>query len=228
MTYIDYYDDENSTYPPYIYEPYNPLAVPICLAVLAFIGFIGNICMMYAILGHKHMRTAPNILIFNLALGDLLYILVPTPIYIEHELNPHFDLPVAVCILKAFLEMVGPYASVFALAALSRERFTAIVRGMESRHGGKDSCMSSSLFVVSVVWLASILFSVPTLFFAEANTAGQCRSTPDNDNMDKIYQSIRTLIGYVMPLVIVGVYYVKIALSLLRSTQRFVLLIIMY
>ena len=215
------YEYENSTSRPY--EHYRPLAVPICLAALAFIGFIGNICMMYAILGHKHMRTAPNILIFNLALGDLLYILVPTPIYIEHELNPRFNLPVAVCKLKAYLEIVGPYASVFALAALSRERFTAIVRGMESRHGGKDSCMSSSLFVVSVVWLASILFSVPTLFFAEANTAGQCRSTPDNDDVAKIYESIRTLIGYVMPLVIVGVYYVKIALSLLRSTQRFVL-----
>ncbi|XP_033640356.1 bombesin receptor subtype-3-like [Asterias rubens] len=197
------------------------LAVPIFLALLSFIGFVGNMCMMYAILGFKHMRTAPNILIFNLALGDLLYILIPTPIYIEHEINPLSDLSSLGCKLKAYVGFVGQYASVFALAALSHERFTAIVRGMEARRHGRDSFMSSSMCVVIFVWLASIVLPAPTLFFANVSNAQQCRSTSENTEVAIAYEFFRALTGYVIPLVTVGFYYMKIAISLFKSTKSF-------
>ncbi|XP_071804809.1 bombesin receptor subtype-3-like [Asterias amurensis] len=196
------------------------IAVPIFLAVLLCIGLIGNMCMMYAILGFKHMRTAPNILIFNLALGDLLYILIPTPIYIEHEINPLSDLSSRGCKLKAYFGFVGQYASVFALVALSRERFTAIVRGMEARRHEKDSCMSSSFCVVIFVWVAAILLPTPTLYFA-VNNEQQCRSTSDNAEVAMFYESFRGLTGYVIPLVTVWWYYLRIAVSLFKSTKRF-------
>ncbi|XP_022083484.1 neuromedin-B receptor-like [Acanthaster planci] len=197
------------------------LGVAVFVVILSLVGLVGNVCMVYAILGHRHMRTLPNVLILNLAVADLLYILITTPIHTRHELNPNWHLDEAACKVKNYLAFVAQHASVFALAALSRERHTAIVGGMEARHrGAVMSWLSSSRCAVSTLWLAALTVSVPTLVFAHVQEK-QCRYSSSDPTLSKAYECVHFLVGYLIPLFIVGIYYMRIAVSLFRSTHSF-------
>ncbi|XP_038052166.1 bombesin receptor subtype-3-like [Patiria miniata] len=195
------------------------VAVPVFIAVFSVVGLVGNVCMMYAILRYSHMRTVPNVLIFNLAMADLLYILVTTPIYVKHELEPAFHLSAPACKLKNYVAFVAQHASVFALAALSRERHSAIVGGMEARRGG-DSCASGSRVTVAVMWLVAFIVCIPTLVFAHV-IGEQCKYSPSDRSLARVYECLHFLVGYTIPLIIVGFYYTKIAMSLFHSTHSF-------
>ena len=55
------------------------LLVPPIFVLIVVVGFVGNIFVMLTVIMNKKMRSTTNILIFNLALADLLFILICVP-----------------------------------------------------------------------------------------------------------------------------------------------------
>lgn len=53
--------------------------VPIVFGIIFLVGVVGNGSLMFILCRHKSMRSAPNTLIFNLALGDILVLVCSVP-----------------------------------------------------------------------------------------------------------------------------------------------------
>ena len=56
-----------------------PIIVPVLFTLVIIIGFIGNLLVVLVVMMNKKMRNTTNILIFNLALADLLFIVFCVP-----------------------------------------------------------------------------------------------------------------------------------------------------
>ena len=89
-------------------------------AFFVLFGVIGNIALLFVILKDKHLRNAPNILISNLAVADLVYILVMGPIRIEHEIHPCWLKGELACAFRYYAPVVCQCTCVYSLVALSR------------------------------------------------------------------------------------------------------------
>ncbi|XP_022088892.1 bombesin receptor subtype-3-like [Acanthaster planci] len=196
------------------------LAGPIGVALLSLIGLVGNLSIIYLVVRHKKLRNPPNILIINLTVGDLLYILSASTFFIEKEISPSWEAAVSTCKLKAYVEDVGQSMCVFSLAALSRERYLAIVCGIENRRR-RGSCSVNSLCAVAVVISTSLLLGIPSLVFASKTNYKQCNQFPTHEIVKKVFVSLRSVLGYVLPLAIVSFFYIRIASSLYKSVVQF-------
>ncbi|XP_033640596.1 neuropeptide CCHamide-1 receptor-like [Asterias rubens] len=194
---------------------------PIGVAIFSIFGILGNLSIIYLVLRHKKLRNAPNILIINLTVGDLLYILSVAPLFIEKELNPKWESTEFTCKLKAYVEDAGQSMCVFSLAALSRERYLAIVRGIETRRR-RGSCSANSLCAAAVVVTASLLLAIPAFIFSTyLQESHFCNQLPEDLGFKKAFVTVRFILGYVIPLNIVAGYYVRIAHSLYKSIEQF-------
>ncbi|XP_022091148.1 somatostatin receptor type 5-like [Acanthaster planci] len=205
--------DPNNWGPP---TPGPPVySVAILLSVLGLFGLVGNACMVYIILRHKHMRTVPNVLILNLAVADLLYILVPTSFYVESLINNIWDLPEWVCKLESYVVHVAQYASVFALTVLSWDRHAAVTKVPL-----REAKFLRAIALVSIVWLTSGLLSIPALVFAKLDTTNRnCRRSAEDTPTRKVLILVWMLAGFGIPLIVIAFFYLKIAIHICRSTN---------
>ena len=193
----------------------------IILFVFTLIGLIGNLTLLCVIVFSKHLHSAPNILIVNLILGDLLYIFSTAPFNIRHEIIACWLLGPTMCKMKHYLPMVAQAACIFSLVALSRDRYNAIVRGLESRI--KRRFVDNPVFTVSMSWLLGCVVSAPVLYFTETRLQDLfpggllCQYMPMKDIEVKVYMMLVFGILYVIPLFVIAFHYVQLARSLVRT-----------
>lgn len=191
---------------------------PILLTLLTLAGVVGNFALLAVILSTRHMRTAANVLIINLTIGDLFYIVCTAPFYIEREILPCADQPLWVCKMQSFFPIVGQGACVYSLAALSRERYGAIVHGIQLRQG---SGKLRNALAVFIVWTVSFLIGIPVLMKAHKQSDTQCSELPAFTTFAKVYQTCRLLFVYLIPLIVIAVYYARMAQTLIQSLKGF-------
>jgi len=88
--------------------------VPVVFGLIFLVGVVGNASLIWILLRNKNMRSVPNTYIFNLAVGDLLVLICSVP-------------------------FTSTVVSVFTLTALSLDRYSAIVRPVQSYVSGPKS-----------------------------------------------------------------------------------------
>ncbi|XP_048189843.1 neuromedin-U receptor 2 [Perognathus longimembris pacificus] len=144
---------------------YGPRRSPLCLpvsAVYALIflaGVAGNALVCLVIVRHQAMRTPTNYYLFSLAVSDLLVLLLGLPLE-TYELwhNYPFPLGPAGCWFKTALFETGCFASVLGVAAVSVERYVAVVHPFQAK---LDSTRRRALRVLGAIWSLSVVCSLP-------------------------------------------------------------------
>ena len=93
--------------------------------IIMVLSVAGNLLVIYTIWKHRHMRTATNLYLANLATADVLVSMMVLPLkLLEYTAPcewPIFQLNV-VCSILSFLLPVFVFASVLTLMAISIER----------------------------------------------------------------------------------------------------------
>ena len=191
---------------------------PVFLSLLTAIGIIGNLALFCVILYTPQMRTVANILIINLTIGDLFYIICTAPFNIEKELFPCMEQPLWACKIQSFFPIVGQGVCVYSLAALSRERYGAIVHGIQAR---QRSGKLRNAFTVCLVWSVSFVTGIPVLYAAYKPNELQCTSLPQFTTFAKVYETYRFFFLYLIPLIVIAVYYARMAQTLFMSVRGF-------
>ena len=77
----------NQTYSEHLVQGESPLAfekivaivVPIIFGLIALLGLCGNLLVIIVVVSNKQMRNTTNLLIINLAVADLLFIIICVP-----------------------------------------------------------------------------------------------------------------------------------------------------
>ena len=185
--------------------------------VVFIVGVIGNSVVCVAVIRRKRMRTSNNIFTFNLALCDLLNVLIFLPTQMAAFENDHnWATGDFMCHFTYILVPVSLSASIGTLLAITSDRYRAIAYPMKPRLSGKKVKI-----ILAIIWIASLFISSPLVF-----VAGEQRPAPGKVYCDeewpkpiysKIYWNFIFVIQYVLPLAIIVVLAVLIAVKIRQN-----------
>ena len=114
------------------------------------LGLIGNSLVLIGIGLNKGMQTSTNLLIFNLALADILFIIVciPTTLFsifgrwpftvigcklgMEEKCEGHRCCSSVDCIAAQFINHLSAFMSIYLLVFMSIDRYLAVVHAVDS------------------------------------------------------------------------------------------------
>ncbi|XP_063152526.1 neuromedin-U receptor 2 [Candoia aspera] len=128
-------------------------------ALIFIVGVSGNLLVCLVILKHRNMKTPTNYYLFSLAISDLLVLLFGMPLEVyEMWSNYPFLFGLVGCYFKtSFFETVC-FASILTVTMVSIERYVAVLHPFQAR---LKSTQQRALRIIPVLWLLSVLFSLP-------------------------------------------------------------------
>lgn len=130
----------------------------IVLPIISIVGLIINIIVIYVIMTDRKMRqTTASIYIVNLAIADILVLVIGVPLWIYQLVSKNSaDWS---CQLTFGLSYLTSVVSVITLAVISYDRYRCVVRPFD-----QETEKSFAMKVVSICWFVVFLLASP--FFA--------------------------------------------------------------
>ncbi|KAJ8035794.1 Bombesin receptor subtype-3 [Holothuria leucospilota] len=221
MSSSSYYSYGNQSLDHLCYQPMSGFVkVGIGFLVALFIfGILVNISYLVTVLNNHTLRTPPNLLVTNLAAGDLLYMFLSAPFYVEHEIHPCFQFGLLVCKLMNMSQVVAQSVCVYSLMFGAIERYMAITRVGHSGHVGN---IQSTVMVIALIWIISILMGTPVMFLSKLTFGGLvCINLEEFQRVSRIHEISRFVLLYVIPLTVITWCYSHIFGRLMKSTGTF-------
>ncbi|KAM9709456.1 gastrin-releasing peptide receptor-like [Menidia menidia] len=195
--------------------------------IIIVVGLVGNVALMKTCLLVKSMRTVPNLFLSSLALGDVLLLVTCAPVDASRYLVDQWLFGRVGCKLIPFIQLTSVGVSVFTLTALSADRYKAIVKPLDIHRSSATLGISAR---AGAIWLLSGTLAVPEAVFSDLHTFTTshtnetfvtCAPFPHVGAMHpRIHSTASFLIFYIIPLLIISVYYCFIARSLVRSSAN--------
>jgi len=102
------------------------VVLSVILILISFGGTVFNLILIASILSKRSMRTTTNILIINLAIGDLITAVVTVPFDVDYLLRGYFPFGILPCAFKEFAFMLSLPSSVVNLSLLTIERYCSV------------------------------------------------------------------------------------------------------
>ncbi|CAF1087583.1 unnamed protein product [Adineta steineri] len=130
----------------------------ICLFSTFFVlGLIGNSLVLIGIGLNKGMQTPTNLLIFNLALADILFIIVciPTTLFSFFGRWPFAEFG---CKLAQFINHLSAFMSIYLLVFMSIDRYLAVVHAIDSI--GNYRTTKNTTICIIALWLMGVVLSL--------------------------------------------------------------------
>ncbi|CAF1123590.1 unnamed protein product [Adineta steineri] len=131
----------------------------LILSILAVFGTLGNLLVCASISLDKQLQTVTNWFLFSLAIADCLVSLVVIPLSIIKDLQGSWKLPIILCNLYVFLDVLLCTTSIWHLTILSINRFLHISRPFRSRERSK----CKTFLTIVLIWTFSIAISCTIL-----------------------------------------------------------------
>ncbi|XP_069683582.1 uncharacterized protein [Periplaneta americana] len=199
------------------YERDNPIygkVFVIVLFLLPLLGIIGNVVVLIAIIANPEMHTLPNSFILNLALSDLLFLLLSLffklLVYFSEKWNIvdftcNFEVIVIICL----------GSSTFSVTVLSINRYYVVANPFKIRTDYRKMRMFTYLCIPGT-WVLAFIFSIPYIIVSYYSL--EC--IPGHKTLYNTYVLIfLTLAFSVFPFCVIGSMYVLLARHLVCSRR---------
>ncbi|KAL3273589.1 hypothetical protein HHI36_015021 [Cryptolaemus montrouzieri] len=145
----------------WIVKPWNEILIEIAILLpVVIIGLSGNFLLIFTLLTNKHLRTPTNLMIGNMALADMLSLLVHPWVYlITYDMFQNYILGPFGCKSEAALECSILISSVMSLSVISYDRLSSIVIPATGLNVTKAKiCMVAT-------WVTGFILSIPLVIF---------------------------------------------------------------
>ena len=198
---------------PIPFEKIVAIVVPIIFGIIAVLGFAGNLLVMIVVISNKQMRNTTNLLIINLAVADLLFIVICVPFTAAGYAMPRWPFGTAFCKIYQYMINVTAYASVYTLVLMSLDRYLAVVHPICSMTIRTER---NAYIVIILSWVVIMLINIPNLIdYTQLNYVfnGENRSACLNLKIVQDESNGRVVYGcffafsYVLPLTSVCILY---------------------
>uniref|UniRef100_A0A673BR37 Apelin receptor 2 n=1 Tax=Sphaeramia orbicularis TaxID=375764 RepID=A0A673BR37_9TELE len=211
--------------------------------LLAFVvGCLGNGLVLWVYLDRserRRTRRGDKSGVGNLALADLCF-LVTLPLWAVYTgMGYHWPFGQPLCQISSFLTALNMYASVFSLSMLSVERYWVLTGRRHSGHQVQQSCPTRALLILGGVWLLAGILAFPGFLLLHPTDSGSvflsCQMDysilmgPELEETEREQAEMwwaaalslkSTLIGFILPLVILLVCYCSLAQLLSKHFGR--------
>ncbi|XP_076443228.1 neuropeptide receptor 15-like [Babylonia areolata] len=195
--------------------------------VIVLVGIVGNALVVFVVLRDRKMRqSVTNLLILNLALADLVIMVLGVPEIVQFMLDQGWLLGALPCRVNRFVLVVCLYVSVLSLVSVCVERFIAIVFPIKAH----VVCTRRKVFyVISAIWPASILCGLPTILFNRVATIPvfpgvrqQCIIVFPDPHLRHflIFKLLESALFYFVPLIVQVILYTVVIKRLFSSMDE--------
>lgn len=202
-----------------------PITIVYCFIFLT--GILGNVCTCVVIARNKFMHTATNYYLFNLAVADLLLLIIglPPDLYTIWNLYP-WIFGETFCIIRALFGELSTYTSILTITAFTVERYVAICHPMKAH---KMSSLNRAIRVIFSTWVIASLLSIPqTIQYGVFYIKDQQNRTIEesamctNKNFEAMKETflVSSLIFFLLPMTFISILYTLIALAIRKSSMR--------
>jgi hypothetical protein len=187
--------------------------VPIFVVPFIF-GTTGNVILLIIIICNKDMRNVPNMYILNLAISDIVHLLV---LFFEASANSisHTWLRGEfVCASLPFFRRLSVGLSAYSVAVLSIHRYRAIVNPLYV-HSSLPPTWRVTLATICGVWIVSALFAVPS-----AISKYMCQRTVSIRLAYYQHEvTFKLVASCVLPLCVIAFTYIMTARHLVKNSR---------
>ncbi|XP_056136542.1 C-C chemokine receptor type 7 [Lampris incognitus] len=223
--YSDFFDssiDYDQYTQPCVKEPnrqFRSWFIPMFYSIICFLGLAGNLLVIITFFSFKRLMTMTDIYLLNLSFADLLFAL-SLPFWAANSMK-EWLLGLFMCKAMHTIYKVSFYSSMLLLSCISVDRYFSITKAI-STHRYRSKTVWYSKVSSVMIWLIALLFSVPEMIYS---TVKNNTCTPYSNSSDPRRISIQTsqiVLGFAVPLVIMGFCYSAIVetLCLSRSFER--------
>ncbi|XP_028403592.1 neuropeptide FF receptor 2-like [Dendronephthya gigantea] len=201
-------------------EPFALTMVLRLFYVIVFcIGLFGNLFVCVVVIQQRRMRTVMNCFTLNLAISDLIIIVIYVPSqYAAYENNQNWPFGNVGCRITYSIVPVCLTASIATLLAISCERFRGIVFPFQPRMR-----LTTVRRIIIIIWAVSIATALPLMIIAGTIIKDNnifCDEIWPNGDSSRYYWIAMFLLQYVIPLFIMSVLY-SVAGWKLQKRSRF-------
>lgn len=189
---------------------------PVVYFAILAVGLVWNGVLLFIFAVHRQLWTSANIMIFNLAVGDILSIILNLPFfYVAHYHVQYFQTNMYVCKLYTTLRPLSVAASALSVVALSILRYVA---SGEYRGGRKMTKRLRTFLYIVVVWVLAIGLAAPYSFVLDF-TAGKCFMYGDGYTAKMVALSEFVFYCVILPCIMIW-FNVLTARNLRESTRN--------
>ncbi|XP_060566310.1 pyrokinin-1 receptor-like [Ruditapes philippinarum] len=191
-------------------------------------GLAGNLCTCIVIWKNSYMHSVTNYYLFNLAISDLLTLVLALPpeVYSIWEAYP-WRLGEPFCILRSFIMEMTSYSSVLTITGFTIERYIAICHPIKVQ---RCCHVSRATRCIILIWTVSVFSALPypihtrTFYYLHDPSTGEpiLDSLVCNipliwtERMITVFQ-MSTFIYFIVPMVVITLFYILIGVKLRES-----------
>ncbi|XP_063264616.1 succinate receptor 1 [Prinia subflava] len=185
------------------------------------LGGIGNTIVVFGYIFCLKKWKSGNIYLFNLSVSDLLF-LCTLPILVNSYSQDQWAREGILCHSNRFLLHANLYSSILFLTAISVDRYMLI------RHPFRDHVLQkrrTAVMVSAAIWIGVILELLPLVHFLEPLTPKNKYKCLDyassgDPTTNLIYSMFLTVFGFLIPLLIMCCFYVKMVRFLKNRSEQ--------
>ena len=199
------------------------VAIPTLYSVIAVVGTVGNLMVIFVICSRRAMRTTVNVLLLNLACSDLLFLVVCVPFVAYHFAADDWAFGDLMCKLSQFLLYVTVYVTMYTLLLVAVVRYLTIVYPRSSARWRTRRVVCCT---VGVIWGVMLLINVPTLLIYRVKSfpPGNAACVYSYCGVESAAVGRRLFVPffvftYVLPLAVITTLYLLV-LRYLRESSR--------
>ncbi len=206
-------------------ELYKVVPVTIIYCLIFISGIIGNVSTCIVISRNKYMQTATNYYLFNLAIADLLVLVLGLPLetYSFWSAYPWL-FGETFCVIRTMAAETSTYACILTITAFTVERYVAICHPMWAQ---TMSSLKRAIKVIVLSWIVSGICSIPMVLQVGIVYVQDNKGKDILDsalcNVDKAKAlehafEISTFLFFLTPMTIITVLYGLIGYAIKQST----------
>lgn len=186
----------------------------VVFSLIFALGVLGNSLVITVLARSKpgKPRGTTNLFILNLSIADLAYLLFCIPFQATVYVLPTWVLGAFICKFTHYFFTVSMLVSIFTLAAMSVDRYVAIVH---SRRSSSLRVSRNALLGVGFIWTLSFAMASPVayhqgLFHQDGSNQTFCWEQWPNQSHKKAYVVCTFVFGYLLPLLLICFCYAKV------------------
>ena len=178
-------------------------------------GTIGNVIIIIIIISNKDMRTIPNMYILNLAISDMIYLVLH---FSEAYINSISDTWLYGDFMRKFLTFCRRLSvglSAYSVAVLSIQRYNVTVNPFHNRVSAKQT-WRVTVATICGVWIVAALFAIPSAL--SNHSFRECYNTYCIIYKQRVVM-FELLVPCLLPLCVIAFSYIMTARHLVKSAR---------
>ncbi|XP_017482164.1 PREDICTED: allatostatin-A receptor [Rhagoletis zephyria] len=196
------------------------IVVPFCFGIFALTGFFGNTLVILVVVFNQQMHSTTNLLIVNLAVADLLFVVLCIPFTATDYITEYWPFGDIWCRSVQYLIVVTAFSSIYTLVLMSIDRFLAVVHPIRSRQLRTEKVTK---IAIAMLWVIILTISTPVALvhgLAELepypNVTYVFCTFSENNTLITLsnYQIIFFAGSYLLPLMAISGLYVRMIMRL--------------